>query len=509
MKTRWIFGNQLCHQLPLLNEADKQNDVILMVEAKSRSLWQSYHKQKLVLIFSGMRHFAEELEEKGFTVDYRKAESFTEAWESHQERYHPDEVHVTTVTDHRMKRALKKWENNLNGEVAVHYHSEKPLFLLSEEEAVDRLKGEGPWKQDAFYRRLRKERDILMEDGNPVGGRWSFDQDNRKPADEDTAFVKPRTFRPDDITKQVIKEVERDFGDNPGNLDAFPWPVTRKEALKKLNQFIDERLPTFGTYQDAMLVDDPFMSHSLLSSSINIGFLNPEEVIEKAEAAYAAGEAPLNAVEGFIRQILGWREYMRAVYVKKMPGYASVNELGHEAELPAFFYTGKPKMKCMEQAIRPVIDVGYGHHIQRLMIIGNFSNLFGISPQAVSDWFNEMYVDAYDWVVLPNVLGMALYADGGLLSTKPYVSSGSYIKKMSNYCKHCEFNVKHQTEDDACPFNAMYWDFLDRHADKLQDNPRMKLIYSQWQKREEEKKKEIKKKAASLKQQLTKGTLEA
>ncbi|RWZ51367.1 cryptochrome/photolyase family protein [Halobacillus fulvus] len=505
MKTRWIFGNQLCHDLPILKEADKKNDVILMIEAKSRSLWQSYHKQKLTLIFSAMRHFAEELKEKGYTVDYRKADSFQKGWEEHKKDYEPDSVHLTHVSDSRMEKALKKWQEGLPKKIDVHYESEKPLFLLDKEEAKGRLKGDGPWKADSFYRNLRKDFDILMEDDQPVGGKWSYDQENRKPAKDGVEFEKARRFRPDDVTKQVMEEVEGTFGDHPGKLDSFPWPVKREEALKALNQFISDRLPTFGTYQDAMLTGDAYMSHSLLSSAINIGLLTPEEVMDKAEQAYYDGTAPLNAVEGFIRQIVGWREYMRAVYLKKMPAYKKVNELKHEADLPSFFWDGKVTMKCMSESLKPVVDVGYNHHIQRLMVLGNFANAFAISPQQTADWFNEMYIDAYDWVVLPNVLGMALFADGGLLSTKPYVSSGKYIHKMSDYCKSCPFNVQHQTEDDACPFNALYWDFLDRHEDKLGDNPRMKLIYSQWGKRDPEKKDAIKKKAASLKQQLTKG----
>ncbi|WP_079478472.1 cryptochrome/photolyase family protein [Halobacillus salinus] len=507
MSTRWIFGNQLCMDLPIIKEADKENDVILMVEAKSRALWQSYHKQKLTLIFSSMRHFAEELKDKGYTVDYRKADSFRDGWEEHKNAYDSREVHLTHVTDDRMRRAIEKWEQELPKEITVHYEEERPLFLLSKEEVKDRLPGDGPWQADAFYRKMRKDFDILMEDDSPIGGKWSFDQENRKPAKSDMEFPKKRTFRPDEMTKQVMEEVEENYGDHPGSLDSFIWPVTRQEALKALNQFISDRLPLFGTYQDAMLTDEPFMSHAVLSSAINIGFLKPSEVIEKAEQAYYDGEAPLNAVEGFIRQVVGWREYMRGIYLKKMPAYKKVNVFDHDTDLPSFFYTGETKMKCMEQSIKPVVDVGYNHHIQRLMVLGNFANLFGISPQQTSDWFNEMYVDAYDWVVLPNVLGMALYADGGVLSTKPYVSSANYINKMSDYCEECPFNPKHKTEEDACPFNALYWAFLDRHEDKLGDNPRMKLIYSQWNKRKEEDKEALRSKSRSLKQQLAKGGL--
>ncbi|MCA0971479.1 cryptochrome/photolyase family protein [Halobacillus litoralis] len=508
MSTRWIFGNQLCMDLPVLKEADREKDVILMVEADSRTLWQSYHKQKLVLIFSSMRHFAEELTDKGFTVDYRKAESFRDGWEAHRQAYDPTDVHITKVTDDRMRRAIAKWEKGLSDDVTVHYEDERPLFLLSAEEVKERLPGDGPWQADGFYRNLRHDLGILMDGERPIGGKWSYDQENRKPAKSGVDFPKKRTFRPDEITEEVIEEVKETYSDHPGDLDDFIWPVKREEALKALNQFISDRLPTFGTYQDAMLIGDPYMSHSLLSSAINIGLLKPMEVIEKAEAAYEKGDAPLNAVEGFIRQIVGWREYMRGIYLKKMPAYKNVNVFNHKRDLPAFFYTGETNMKCMEQSIKPVIERGYSHHIQRLMVIGNFANLFGISPQQTSDWFNEMYIDAYDWVVLPNVLGMALYADDGLLSTKPYVSSANYINKMSDYCSECPFHPKHKTEDDACPFNALYWDFLDRNEDKLTGNPRMKLIYSQWGKRDEDDKEALRNKAKSLKQQLSKGAFD-
>ncbi|WP_227396217.1 cryptochrome/photolyase family protein [Jeotgalibacillus aurantiacus] len=504
MATRWIFGSQLNHQLPIVKDADQDKDVFLFVEAHSRSTWQSYHKQKLVLIFSAMRHFAEELKEKGYTVDYREADSFQDAWENHRNEYKPDQIYYTAHTDYRMKKAMEKWQDSLPENIEVTVLSDQPLFLLTAEEAQQELKGDGPWKMDPFYRKLRKRYSVLVEDDKPVGGKWSFDQDNRKSAKSGTSFPKEKSFRPDDITKEVMKKVAELFGDTPGDLEPFRWPVTRKEALQALNHFCKERLETFGTYQDAMLIDNPYMSHSLLSSSINIGLITPLEVIQKVEDAKTNG-APLNSVEGFIRQILGWREYIRAVYLKTMPEYKKVNELNHQVDLPSFFWDGQSNMTCMEQSLKPVVASGYNHHIQRLMVLGNFANLFGISPQQTADWFNEMYIDAYDWVVLPNVLGMALYADGGKLSTKPYVSSGKYIHKMSNYCTSCPYNVNHQLEEDACPFNALYWNFLDRHAEKLSRNPRMGLIYSQWSKKEESQKTAIRKKAAALKQELANG----
>ncbi|MFB1081917.1 cryptochrome/photolyase family protein [Jeotgalibacillus sp. JSM ZJ347] len=494
MATRWIFGNQLCHELPIVKEADKEHDVFLMIEAESRSTWQHYHKQKLVLIFSAMRHFAAELEDKGYRVDYREADSFEDAWKAHANEFEPEKVFYTLHMDYRMTQAMKKWEKSLSG-IDVEVLDARPLFLLTAEEIKGELKGDGPWKMDPFYRRMRKRLDVLIEDEDPVGGKWSFDQDNRKSAKSDTTFTTARSFRPDDITKEVMEKVEKQFKDNPGEIKPFRWAVTRKEALQALNQFIKERLETFGTYQDAMLQGDDFMSHSLLSSSINIGLLTPMEVVRKAEQAYLDGEVPLNSAEGFIRQIIGWREFIRGVYLKKMPDYGDVNKFNHQRDLPSFFWDAETDMNCMHESIRPVVEHAYNHHIQRLMVIGNYATLFGLSPQQTADWFNEMYIDAHDWVVLPNVLGMALYADGGVLSTKPYVASGKYINKMSNYCGSCKYNVKHQTEEDACPFNALYWHFLDRHADTLSNNHRMGLVYKQWQKRDPDVKRAILEKA--------------
>lgn len=505
MATRWIFGSHLSHDLPIVKEADKETDVFLFVEAHSRSTWQNYHKQKLVLVFSAMRHFAEELKNKGYTVDYREAESFQEAWEKHAKQFSPKDVYMTEQTDYRMRVALSKWSASVEKDVNVHILSDNPLFLLPYNDAKDVLSGNGPWMMDPFYRMMRKKFSVLVEDNKPVGGKWSFDSENRKPPKSGVTFEKARDFRPDPITKAVISKVQQTYGENPGSLETFRWPVTRKEALAALNQFIGMRLPTFGTYQDAMLTEDVFMSHSLLSSSINIGLLTPLEVIEKAEQAYHDEKAPLHAVEGFIRQILGWREYMRAVYIRMMPEYRSVNTFDHKVDLPPFFWDAKSSMNCMQQSIQPVVDYGYNHHIQRLMVLGNFANLFGISPQQTADWFNELYIDAYDWVVLPNVLGMALYADGGRLSTKPYIASGNYINKMSDYCKGCKFHVKHQLEDDACPFNALYWNFVDCHEERLASNHRMGFMMKQWEKRAEEDKDAIRKKAASLKAQLASG----
>ncbi|WP_070328152.1 cryptochrome/photolyase family protein [Exiguobacterium aurantiacum] len=475
MRSFWIFGNQLSHELEMLEHV-KTDDVIVMIEATSRAMWRKYHKQKLVLIFSAMRHFADELREKGYTVDYHEADSFQDAWDDHFTRYEPEEIHYTAVTDTVMEKKVQQFGKKH----PLVEHSDVPLFYLTKQEAVDTL-GSEPWRMDRFYRQMRKRFDVLLEDGKPRGGKWSFDADNRQPPKSGLTFPPAIHFRPDAITTDVIEKVERDFADNPGDITPFVWPVTRDEARRALKRFVEERLETFGPYQDAMLSNDQDMSHSLLSSAINIGLLTPEEVVQAA----VESDAPLASVEGFVRQILGWREYMRAVYVTSMPGYESVNTFNHERDLPHYFWDAETDMNCIHQSVKPVIEKAHNHHIQRLMVLGNFATLFEISPQQTSDWFNEMYIDAYDWVVLPNVLGMALHADGGKLATKPYIASGKYIDRMSDYCKGCKYNPKHTTEDDACPFNALYWNFIDKHEERFAKNQRMKMMVRNWQGRDD------------------------
>ncbi|AZB43109.1 cryptochrome/photolyase family protein [Bacillus sp. FJAT-42376] len=505
MKTVWVFGHQLTMKLKGIQEMDPSKDIILMIEAKSRSRWQDYHKQKLVLLFSAMRHFAEELKEHGYKVDYRKCDSFEDGWKEHADQFKPDEAVLHLPADDKMRTALKKWKKDQK--IQVEFLEENALFLTSEADWKNLLPDKEEWKLDPVYRKLRKEFGILMDGDKPEGGKWSFDQENRKPPKEGLEFKKTKAVRPDAITKDVIKEVSEVYGDNIGSLESFHWPVTRKKAEEAFRHFLKHRLQTFGDYQDAMMEEEPFMSHSLISSALNIGLLDPLDILEKAEKAYRDGDAPLASVEGLIRQILGWREYMRGVYLRKMPGYAKVNALRHQLPIPDFFWTAETKMNCVHQAVKSVIEHGYSHHIQRLMVLGNFAALAGIKPSDVSDWFNEAYIDAYDWVVLPNVLGMALYADDGLISTKPYVSSGNYINKMSNYCSSCFYQVKNKTGDKACPFNSLYYDYLDRHEKKLSSNSRMKFNYKNLGKLSKDSRKEILERAKEVKELMKKGEL--
>ena len=491
MKTLWLFGNQLSLSLEGFSDIDKDKDKILLIEAKSRATWKDYHKKKLVLIFSAMRHFRDELIALGYQVDYRQVASFQAGWDEHVEAYHPSEVIVHLPSDWSMRELLRKWKDEQITQKREVTIREESLFLIKEADWEKLLPDNKAWRQDTVYRKLRKQFSVLMEDNEPLGGKWSYDSENRKPPKNGLTFVEPLLFSPDEQTKEVIAEVDEVFSGNPGTTANFHLPVTREEANQAWEHFMEHRLATFGDYQDAMLEGEPYMSHSLISSGLNIGLLDPLTLIRDAEKMLDEGLAPLAATEGFIRQVLGWREYMRGVYLRKMPEYQDVNFFKHNRKLPSLYWDGDTKMNCLHQTVTELIDNGYNHHIQRLMVLGNFANLAQINPQEVSAWFNTMYTDAHDWVVLPNVLGMGLYADGGLMSTKPYISSGQYVNKMSNYCKGCYFNVKEKTGERACPYNALYWHHLMTHEEKLADNPRMKMMYRLLGKKSAEEREEL------------------
>lgn len=505
MKTLWVLENQLNENLEGFQQIDRQSDVVLFMESKDRFLWKGEHKQKLVLAFSAMRHFAVKLEEKGYQVDYRETDDFSQGIQDHLATYPSNKFLVHEPTDYRIRTMIEK-ELISSGKVKTEILSESPLFLVEKKDWEIYLPQGESWKQDAVYRRLRKERGILMEKGRPIGGKWTFDSENRKSPQEGLTFPEHILFPPDKITLEVMNHVEKEYSDHFGELKNFSWPVTRENALEALEQFIDDHLATFGDYQDAMMQGHPWMSHSLLSGALNLGLLTPEEVIKKAEEAYRQGKASLSSVEGFIRQILGWREYIRGVYLRRMPEYEKVNVFNHQNPLPSYYWTGNTKMNCVSTVVHEVIENGYSHHIQRLMVLGNWANLLRVRPQEVSDWFLEAYVDAYDWVVLPNVLGMGLYADGGLMSTKPYVSSGQYIHRMSNYCESCSYTISEKTGEKACPFHALYWLFLEDHRDLLEKNPRMRLMYANWNKQQEEQKNELIAKGRELLEEAKKTT---
>jgi deoxyribodipyrimidine photolyase-related protein len=358
-------------------------------------------------------------------------------------------------------------------------------FLCSHREFEAWADGRSQLTMEFFYRDMRKKTGLLIDDGKPTGGRWNFDKENRKPATADLLMPRPIAFRPDEITGEVMALVERRFGNNPGSLEGFDYAVTAADAERQAASFLANTLPQFGDYEDAMLTGERFLWHSILSPYINSGLLDPLDLCRRAEAGYRAGRAPLNSVEGYVRQIIGWREYMRGIYWHEGPGYVDRNFFGHDRALPAWYWTGDTDMHCLAQSLGQTIETAHAHHIQRLMVIGNFALLIGADPKQVHRWYLEIYLDAYEWVELPNTLGMSQFGDGGLLGSKPYVSSGAYINRMSDYCRHCRYNVGKRVGEDACPFNALYWDFLARHRGKLGDNRRLAMPYRNWDRQSE------------------------
>ena len=336
-----------------------------------------------------------------------------------------------------------------------------------------------------FYREMRRKTGLLMDSDKPTGGKWNFDQENRKSPPKEIITTEPTIFKHDEITKDVLALVNERYSSHFGEIYPFDYAVTPEDANIILDKFIQHSLPFFGDYQDAMMLDEPFLYHALISLYLNTGLLDPLETCRKVEEAFINGDAPLNAVEGFIRQIIGWREYIRGIYFLKGPGYTDQNYLKAKRKLPSFYWSGDTKMRCVSQAVLQTKNHSYAHHIQRLMVTGNFALLADVDPKEVHQWYLSVYIDAFEWVEAPNTLGMSQFSDGGLVASKPYISSGAYINRMSNYCKSCHYDVKDKLGDRACPFNALYWDFLIRHKEKFSSNPRMAQMYRNWERQDE------------------------
>jgi deoxyribodipyrimidine photolyase-related protein len=478
---RLVLGDQLNSAVSSLTDADQSLDVIMMCEVLEEATYVKHHKKKLVYIFSAMRHFANELRDAGFNVYYVKLDdaentgSFTNELVRAVKRFNPQKIIVTEPSEYRVLQAVKSWQTTLGIEVDIRPDKR---FLCSHKGFADWAKGRKQLRMEYFYREVRKAYAILMDGDIPIGGQWNYDANNRKTPPDNISI--PACFKelPDHMTTEVIAMVRERFADHFGSIDGFQYAVNRKQALIALKQFIDTRLPLFGDYQDVMLQDELWLFHSHISLYLNSGLLLPLECVEMAEQAYRNQHAPINAVEGFIRQIVGWREYVRGMYWYKMPGYAHANALNAQRSLPAFYWTADTHMNCLKQCIQETLQNAYAHHIQRLMVLGNFALLAGVHPDQVNEWYLLVYADAYEWVELPNVSGMVLYADRGELASKPYAASGTYINKMSNYCKSCRYNVKSKNGEDACPFNYLYWNFLIRNQEALAGNPRMGMIYS-------------------------------
>ena len=492
-----VLGEQLTHTLASLRKQTKDDTVILMMEVWDEATYVKHHKQKIALIFSAMRHFAAELRDAGWQVDYVElgdtdnAGSFTGEVARAVERHSPRAIHVVEAGEWRVQRAIEEWADKFDCAVEI---LRDDRYLCSIAEFSDWAEGRDHLTMEHFYRRMRRKTGLLMTgqegSGKPVGGEWNYDKENRKPPAEDMASPARPRFEPDRITRTVIDLVEAQFGDHFGSLEQFHWPVTRAEAEQAAEAFFADRIERFGPYQDAMVHGSDDLYHSLLSTSINLGLLDPLDLCRRAEKAYQEGRAPLNSVEGFIRQIIGWREYIRGFYWFLMPELEEANALDATRPLPEFYWTGETEMRCLADCVRSTRDNAHAHHIQRLMVLGNFALIAGIEPKAVQDWYLVVYADAYQWVELPNVSAMILYADGGRLATKPYAASGNYINKMSDYCRECTYSPHKKTGEGACPFNPLYWHFMHRHRDKLESNYRIGRIYATWDRMGEAKQRE-------------------
>ena len=482
-----ITGDQLSPQLASLKAADRQTDTLLMVEVAEEARSVLHHPKKLVFIFSAMRHFAEQLQENGWNIDYIKlddpdnSQNFAGEIRRALTRHNANRLLLTAASEWRVLEMMRQWRDELDIPVEI---LEDDRFLCSTARFEAWASERKQLRMEYFYREMRHDWQILLEGDKPAGGKWNFDSENRKPPRDGLTVPPIPNITPDAITADVIELVATRFADHPGEIGGFSYATTHAEAEQHLAHFITHRLADFGSWQDAMLADRPFMFHALIGLYLNIGLLSPLDCIKQAEQAWQDGRVAINAAEGFIRQILGWREYVRGLYWLSMPDYARLNHLQAERPLPGFFWNGQTEMRCLSITVTQTLENAYAHHIQRLMVTGNFALLAGLSPRAVNDWYLAVYADAFEWVELPNVTGMALYADGGIMASKPYAASGAYINRMSDYCRGCAYNPAEKLSENACPFNYLYWDFIARHEDKWQANARMGMMVRSWHKME-------------------------
>lgn len=502
MKTlRLILCDQLSCDISSLTDY-QVNDCILMCELITEATYIKHHPKKIAFLFLAMRHFAEELKEKKFRVRYIKLtdEKNTGLMSSEVERALKEtgcqKIVVTEPSEFRLLSMMNEWRDQLDVPVEIRTDDR---FLISISEFKNWASQKKQLRMEYFYREMRKKYQILIEkDGTPTGGTWNYDKENRKPPKEKLKSPKRIAHKKSSIVADVLSLVEKHFSNHFGDLHPFHYAVTRKQALIELDHFINHLLPNFGDYQDAMVKGEAYLNHSLLSSYINAGLLSPLEVCKKAEKAYRLNKTSLHSAEGFIRQILGWREYVRGIYWHLMPGYGEMNYFNAKEPLPHFYWGAKTNMTCISEVVAQTKEHAYSHHIQRLMITGNFALLAGLDVKEVQKWYLEVYSDAFEWVEMPNTLGMALYGDGGILGSKPYAASANYINKMSNFCKNCFYDPNDMLGEKACPFNSLYWDFMMRNKQKLAGNHRLPFVYKTLEKFSDEKKKAIKKKAFNI-----------
>jgi len=481
-----ILGDQLSEDIAALREADREIDIVVMAEVMGEASYVPHHPKKIAFLFAAMRKFAARLDGQGWRVRYTRlddgdnTQSIAGELIRRASETGAKEVLATEPGEFRLIAALEDCP------VPVHFFPDD-RFLCSHAEFDAWAEGRKELRMEWFYRDMRRKTGLLMDGGKPEGGKWNYDHDNRKPAPGEITFTGPMQFTPDETVQEVLALVEARFGRNFGTLRPFHFATDRAQARRALSHFITNALPRFGDFQDAMLDGNRFLYHAVISMYLNAGLLGWREICEAAEVAYTEGKAPLNAVEGFIRQIIGWREYMRGIYFREGPDYTSRNALDHQRKLPGFYWDADTDMRCVARTVEQTRDEAYAHHIQRLMVTGNFALLAGIAPAEVHEWYLAGYADAYEWVEAPNVIGMSQFADGGIVGSKPYVSGGNYISRMSDYCKHCAYEVGDKSGDKACPFNYLYWAFLHRHRDRFGRNPRMAQMYRTWMNMSEEK----------------------
>ena len=503
-----ILGDQLTFDISSLAGAAKKNTRIVMGELAREATYAPHHKKKIVFIFSAMRHFAQELRDNGWDVSYTEydaagPQTFTELVAAAVNAKSPKRIVVTEPGEYRLREEFSGWEKEFGVDVDIRADRR---FLCDHDRFAQWAEGRKSLRMEYFYREMRRETGLLMdEDGEPEGGQWNYDSENRKPPKDGLTLPDRARFEPDAITRAVINLVNDQFSDHFGEAEPFWFAVTREDAGGALDHFIEDCLPLFGDYQDAMVSGEKFLFHSLLSFYINAGLLDPLDACRRAEKAWRDGDAPLNAVEGFIRQIIGWREFIRGIYWREGADYTARNFFGATRSLPEFYWSADTDMACVSAVVRQTREEAYAHHIQRLMVTGTFALIAGIDPKDVHEWYLAVYADAYEWVEAPNVIGMALFADGGLLASKPYAASGAYINRMSDYCKDCAYAVTKKTEENACPFNALYWDFLVRNEDKLRGNARLGQIYRNWDRLDANKKRAYRAKARAILDKLDTG----
>lgn len=498
-----VLGDQLDRQASAFDGFDAAQDRVWMCEAAEEATHVWCSQQRLAVFLAAMRHFAQALREEGLPLQYTEQHpgSLAQALAATLAAQPVQAVVMTEPGDWRVQQALQA--ACAAAGVALQWREDRH-FLCSRAEFAAHARGRKQLRMEFFYREMRRRHRVLMVAGadgdEPAGGQWNYDAENREGfGPQGPGFVPPPTrFAPDALTQQVLALVRTQYASHPGTVDEFGWPVTRAQALQGLQVFVEERLADFGRWQDAMWEGQPWLYHSHVSVALNLKLLHPREVVAAAEAAWQAGRAPLPAVEGFIRQVLGWREYVRGIYWLKMPGYLGLNALQATAELPAWFWSGDVPMRCLRDAITQTLRLGYAHHIQRLMVTGLYLLLHGVHPQQVHGWYLSVYVDAVEWVELPNTLGMSQYADGGLMASKPYAATGKYIERMSDHCRGCRFKPAVRTGPQACPYTTLYWDFLLRHEARFASHPRMALQVKNLARLDEAERRAIARRAAAV-----------